>query len=288
MHNLSNIGTIKSLLQKYGFTFSKQLGQNFLINPSVCPRMAELSGAKEGVGVLEIGAGIGVLTQELAKRAAKVVCVEIDARLLPILDETLGEFENVTIVNQDVMKVDLHALLQEHFGGMPVVVCANLPYYITSPILMRLLEERLPIEKITVMVQKEAAARICAEEGTRDIGALSMAVRYYSHPHVLFPVSRGSFLPAPEVDSAVIQLDVFSQPPIKPIREKALFALIKGAFSQRRKTLPNTLNSTLKIPKDEILAVLGQLQIKPTARAEELNLQQFCQIADAFVQKGLL
>lgn len=268
--------------------FPNSWGKIFLSTLRFARRMADLSGAKDGVGVLEIGAGIGVLTQELAKRASKVVCVEIDARLLPILDETLGEFENVTIVNQDVMKVDLHALLQEHFGDMPVVVCANLPYYITSPILMRLLEERLPIEKITVMVQKEAAARICAQEGTRDIGALSMAVRYYSHPHVLFPVSRGSFMPAPDVDSAVIQLDVFSQPPITSINEKALFALMKGAFSQRRKTLPNTLNSTLKIPKDEILDVLGQLQIKPTARAEELTLKQFGQIADILVQKGLL
>ena len=159
MQNLSNISVIRDLLTRYGFTFSKALGQNFLINPSVCPRMAELGGAAPGTGMIEIGAGIGVLTAELAKRADKVVCVEIDSRLLPILDETLGEFDNIRIVNDDVLKVDLHRLIEEEFAGMEVAVCANLPYYITSPILMHLLEEKLPIRSITVMVQKEAAAR---------------------------------------------------------------------------------------------------------------------------------
>ena len=173
---------------------------------------SDLGGAAPGVGVIEIGAGIGVLTAELARRAEKVVCVEIDSRLLPILDETLGEFTNVTILNEDVMKVDLADLIRREFPGLPVVVCANLPYYITSPILMSLLEQRLPIRSITVMVQREAARRICAQPGTREAGAISAAVRYYSEPGILFPVSRGSFLPAPEVDSSVIRLDVLPAP----------------------------------------------------------------------------
>ena len=288
MSKLSNIGTIKDILNRYGFTFSKALGQNFLINPSVCPRIAELGGARPGAGVIEIGSGIGVLTEELAQRADKVVCIELDSRLMPVLDETLAGYRNIKIINEDVLKVDLQKLIADEFAGMEVAVCANLPYYITSPIIMSLLEQRLPISSITVMVQKEAAVRICAKPGSRECGALSLAVSYYSEPKQLFSVSRGSFMPAPDVDSAVIQLDVFSQPPITPISEKALFALMKGAFSQRRKTLPNTLNSTLKIPKDQILDVLGQLQIKPTARAEELTLKQFGQIADILVQKGLL
>ena len=167
MEQLSNIGVIRDVLSRHGFTFSKSLGQNFLINPAVCPRMAELGGAGPGVGMLEIGAGIGVLTAELAKRADKVVCVEIDTRLLPVLDETLAGYDNIEIVNADVMQVDLSALIAEKFAGMQVAVCANLPYYITSPVIMRLLEQRLPIRSITVMVQKEAAQRLCAHDRDR-------------------------------------------------------------------------------------------------------------------------
>lgn len=186
---------------------------DFLINPTVCPRMAEEGGAAPGVGVIEIGAGIGVLTAELAQRAEKVLCIEIDSRLLPILDETLGEYNNIKIINEDVLKVDLPALIAQEFPGMEVVVCANLPYYITSPIIMNLLEAHLPIASLTVMVQKEAAARLCAEPGSREVGAVSIAVRYYSDPKILFQVSRGSFLPAPDVDSTVIRLDVRDRPP---------------------------------------------------------------------------
>ncbi len=281
MQDLSKISVIKDLLTRYGFTFSKALGQNFLINPSVCPRMAEQGGAAPGVGVIEIGTGIGVLTKELAARAQKVVCIEIDSRLLPILEETLDEFDNITIVNQDVLKVDLHQLIQREFSGMDVVVCANLPYYITSPILMYLLEARLPIRSITVMVQKEAAVRITAQPGTREVGAISLAVRYYSRPQILFPVSRGSFMPAPDVDSCVIRLDILPQPAVAVKDEATFFQVVKGAFSQRRKTLVNTLSGSLSLSKGQVQQLLDRLEISPTARGEELTLEQFGQIADA-------
>ena len=279
MEPLTNRAVIRQVMERHGFTFSKALGQNFIVNPSVCPRIAEEGGAAPGVGVIEIGAGIGVLTAELARRADKVVCVEIDKRLLPILDETLGEFHNVTIINEDVMKVDLAALIAREFPGLEVVVCANLPYYITSPILMSLLEQRLPIRSITVMVQKEAAKRICALPGTREAGAISAAVRYYSEPRILFPVSRGSFLPAPEVDSAVIRLDVLPAPAVAVRDEAAFFAVVRGAFGQRRKTVLNTLSSALGLSKEETRALLEQAGVPATARAEALTLEQFAAIA---------
>ncbi len=279
MGRLTDRGVIRDVMERHGFTFSKSLGQNFIVNPSVCPRIAQEGGAAPGVGVIEIGAGIGVLTAELARRADKVVCVEIDRRLLPILAETLAEFSNITIVNADVMKTDLAALIAREFPGMEVVVCANLPYYITSPILMSLLEQRLPIRSITVMVQKEAAQRICAQPGTRDSGAITAAVRYYSQPRVLFPVSRGSFLPAPEVDSAVIRLDLHPTPPVAVADEATLFRVIRGAFGQRRKTVLNTLSAALELPKEETRALLEQAGVPATARAEALTLEQFAAIA---------
>lgn len=279
MGRLTDRGVIRDVMERHGFTFSKSLGQNFIVNPSVCPRIAQEGGAAPGVGVIEIGAGIGVLTAELARRADKVVCVEIDRRLLPILAETLAEFSNITIVNADVMKADLAALIAREFPGMEVVVCANLPYYITSPILMSLLEQRLPIRSITVMVQKEAAQRICAQPGTRDSGAITAAVRYYSQPRVLFPVSRGSFLPAPEVDSAVIRLDLHPTPPVAVADEATLFRVIRGAFGQRRKTVLNTLSAALELPKEETRALLEQAGVPATARAEALTLEQFAAIA---------
>ena len=279
MGRLTDRGVIRDVMERHGFTFSKSLGQNFIVNPSVCPRIAQEGGAAPGVGVIEIGAGIGVLTAELARRADKVVCVEIDRRLLPILAETLAEFSNITIVNADVMKTDLAALIAREFPGMEVVVCANLPYYITSPILMSLLEQRLRIRAITVMVQKEAAQRICAQPGTRDSGAISAAVRYYSQPRVLFPVSRGSFLPAPEVDSAVIRLDLHPTPPVAVADEATLFRVIRGAFGQRRKTVLNTLSAALELPKEETRTLLEQAGVPATARAEALTLEQFAATA---------
>ena len=277
MNRLSDIGTIKELLSKHGFTFSKSLGQNFLINPSVCPRMAELSGAG-GAGVIEIGPGIGVLTNELCKISEKVVAVELDKRLLPVLDETLSEYDNVKIINADVMELDLNKLIAEEFSGMDVVVCANLPYYITSPIIMKLLEDKLPLKAITVMVQKEAAQRICADVGSRMSGAVTVSVNYYAKPQMLFSVSAGSFMPAPKVDSAVIRLDVLSEPPVKT-DEKKFFAVVRAAFSQRRKVISNSLSSGLSISKDRTLEVLEAANVPSNARAEKLSLENFADIA---------
>ena len=275
MENLSNISVIRDVLSRHGFSFSKGLGQNFLINPTVCPRMAEMGNAKPGWGIIEIGAGVGVLTAELARRADKVVCIEIDSRLLPVLDETLAEFDNIKIVNEGVPKVDLHKLIEQEFAGMPVAVCANLPYYITSPIIMNLLEAHLPIVSLTVMVQKEAAARLCAEPGSREVGAVSIAVRYYSDPKILFQVSRGSFLPAPDVDSTVIRLDVRDRPPVEVGSEEQFFKVVRAAFSQRRKTLPNTLSAGLGIPKAQAIEMLEKAGIPTNLRAEQLTLDQF-------------
>lgn len=281
---LSNIGTIKEILSKYGFTFSKSLGQNFLINPSVCPRMAEYGGAQKGVGVIEVGPGIGVLTCELAKRADKVVAVELDKRLLPVLDETLAEFDNIKVVNDDILKIDLKKLIEDEFAGMEVVVCANLPYYITSPVIMKLLEDKLPIKALTVMVQKEAAQRICAEVGTRQSGAVTVAVNYYSTPQLLFNVSAGSFMPAPKVDSAVIRLDILEEPRVQLKNEKLFFRIIKSAFGQRRKTLSNSLSSGLSLPKGDIINALEIAGVPANYRAEQLTMQQLADIANAVAQ----
>lgn len=278
---LSNIGTIKEILGKHGFTFSKALGQNFLINPSVCPRMAENSGADKGVGVIEVGPGIGVLTCELAKLADKVVSVELDKRLLPVLDETLAEYDNIKIVNDDILKIDLHKLIKEEFEGMEVVVCANLPYYITSPVIMKLLEDKLPIKALTVMVQKEAAQRICAEVGTRQSGAVTVAVNYYSKPVMLFGVSAGSFMPAPKVDSAVIRLDILSQPAVTVEDEKLFFRIVKSAFGQRRKTLSNSLSSGLSLSKSDIQQALENANVPANFRAEQLTMEQLADISNA-------
>lgn len=313
MERLTDINVIRELLSRHGFTFSKALGQNFLINPSVCPRMADAavesvkvthrtqtSGSsnetippsssktnpppftkgRHRVGVIEIGPGIGVLTRELLQRADKVVAVELDKRLLPVLDETLGEFDNLKVINADVLELDLHRLIEEEFDGMEVVVCANLPYYITSPVIMKLLEDKLPISTITVMVQKEAAVRLCAQPGTRDSSAITAAVRYYCDPALLFHVSAGSFMPAPKVDSAVIQL-VLHEPAVHPKDEKTFFAVIKGAFAQRRKTVLNSLSSSLSLDKRTVRDILKSAGVEESARAERLTLENFSAVSDA-------
>lgn len=282
MQNLTDIAYMKSVLKRHGFTFSKALGQNFLVNPTVCPKMAEYCGASDTCGVIEIGPGAGVLTRELSKKAYKVVAIELDKRLLPVLDETLDGCNNVKIISGDAMKLDLHKLMAEEFPKGDVVICANLPYYITSPVIMRVLEERLPIKSLTIMVQKEAAERICAEPGTRETGAVSLAVRYYSVPEMLFKVSAGSFVPPPKVDSEVIKLDILKNPPVTPKDEKLFFRIIKSAFAQRRKTLSNSLSSGLSIEKSELAEALEACGIKSTARAEELSMDEFLKLADYF------
>lgn len=283
MEKLSSIGTIKDIMKRHGFSFTKSLGQNFLINDSVCPKIAEMGNANEHFGIIEVGTGFGVLTVELAARAKKVVAIEIDSKLIPVLNETLAEFDNIKIINEDILNVDLATLIKNEFDGLDVAVCANLPYYITSQIIMGLLENRLPIKSITVMVQKEAADRLCAKMGTRECGAVTAAVSYYAEPKVLFQVSRGSFMPAPNVDSTVIRLDIREQTPQNVVNEQALFKLIKAAFSQRRKTLANPVSGAFGIPKASVLLALEQASIKPTARAEELTLEQFIELSNNLV-----
>lgn len=279
MQNLTNISVVKDILSRHGFTFSKSLGQNFIVNPSVCPRIAEEGGASSGTGVIEIGTGVGVLTAELAKRADKVVAIEIDDRLIPVLSETLSDFDNVKIINEDVLKVDLDKVIEEEFQGMDVYVCANLPYYITSPIIMSLLESRLNIKAITVMVQKEAATRLTAELGTRDVGAVTVAVRYYSEPKLLFNVSRGSFMPSPNVDSAVIRLDIKNEKKVDD--EKHFFKVVRAAFSQRRKTLSNSLSSGLSMDKKVITEAIKSAGLPESIRPEQLSMEDFINIAES-------
>ncbi len=280
MEQLTDINYIKRLLSKHGFSFSKALGQNFLIEPSVCPKMAELCGAGENEGVIEIGPGIGVLTVELAKRAKKTVSIELDTRLIPVLGETLTDFRNAHVINADVLKTDLHKLIEDEFAGMNVYVCANLPYYITSPVIMYLLESRLPIESITVMVQKEAAERLCAEVGSRDAGAITVAVNYYAKAERLFGVGRECFMPSPNVDSEVIRLTVRKTPPVKLTNEEFFFAVIKTAFSQRRKTAANGLSSGLGLPKDTINTALEKSGLATNVRAEALTTEQLATLAN--------
>ncbi|SDB52284.1 16S rRNA (adenine1518-N6/adenine1519-N6)-dimethyltransferase [Ruminococcaceae bacterium FB2012] len=281
MDGLSNIGTIKEILSKHGFTFSKALGQNFLVNPSVCPRIAEQGNARKGFGIIEIGTGIGVLTNELAKRADKVVAIEIDSRLMPVLAETLSEHRNVKIINDDVMNVDLRQLIEEEFPGLEVAVCANLPYYITSPIIMMLLEKRLPVRTVTVMVQKEAAQRLCAPLGTRDAGAVTVAVRYFSEPELLFNVSRGSFMPSPNVDSCVVRFSLREETPPGVTDEAFFFKTVRAAFSQRRKTLANSAASGLGLPKSRVAEAIASAGLPESVRPEQLTMEQFIAFANA-------
>ena len=274
MKNLSDINTIKEIMTRHGFNFSKSLGQNFIINPHICPRIAEEGGAGEGVCALEIGAGVGVLTAELAKRADKVVSIELDERLIPVLGETLEDFDNVTVINEDVLKADLQSIVKYNFGDNPFVVCANLPYYITSPIIMLLLESKLPCRSITVMVQKEAADRLCADVGSRNAGAVSVAVDYYAEAQKLFDVSRGSFMPSPNVDSAVIRLDIREKPPVEVEDEKFFFRMVKACFAQRRKTASNSISAGLGIPKDKVISAITDAGFDPNVRAEKLTMQE--------------
>lgn len=283
---LTNIGTIKTLFEKHGFSFSKSLGQNFLINPAVCPKIAELGGCKKGTAAIEIGTGIGVLTKELAERCDKVLAVEIDEGLKPILSETLSEYENIEIVFADVLKTDLRALIGERLGDFSEInVCANLPYYITSPVIMKLLEERLPVRSVTVMVQREAAERICANPGERECGAITAAIRYYCKPEVLFRVNRGSFLPAPKVDSVVIRLNLPETPEFSVSDEKLFFRIVRGAFSQRRKQIVNPLSASLGIGKSELTALLEKAGISPSARPEALTMENFVNLCNTIAAK---
>ena len=284
--SLSDPGHIKEVLARHGFHFSKALGQNFLINPGVCPRMAAECGAQGCKGVIEVGPGIGVLTWELSQVAQKVCAIELDSRLFPVLEETLAGRDNVKLVPGDVMKLDLNQLIRQEFGGGPVCVCANLPYYITSPVILRLLEEGLPLTTITVMVQKEAAQRLCAAPGERECGAVSVAVHYRSQPKLLFQVGRGSFLPPPKVDSAVLRLDLRQEPPVSVADEDWFFRVSRAAFAQRRKTAANSLSATLGLPKPQVEQALAAAGAPENVRAERLTLEQLAALANALLGEG--
>ena len=284
--SLSDPGHIKEVLARHGFHFSKALGQNFLINPGVCPRMAAECGAQACKGVIEVGPGIGVLTWELSQVAEKVCAIELDSRLFPVLEETLAGRDNVKLVPGDVMKLDLNQLIRQEFGGGPVCVCANLPYYITSPVILRLLEEGLPLTSITVMVQKEAAQRLCAAPGERECGAVSVAVHYRSQPKLLFQVGRGSFLPPPKVDSAVLRLDLRQEPPVSVADEDWFFRVSRAAFAQRRKTAANSLSATLGLPKPQVEQALAAAGAPENVRAERLTLEQLAALANTLLGEG--
>lgn len=270
---LTNLSVIRNLMGDS--SFKKKFGQNFLTNPAIPERIAK-EGALEAV--LEIGPGIGTLTKELCKRAKKVVAIEIDSELIPILDKTLAEFDNVKVINSDVMKIDLAALIREEFEGMEVSVCANLPYYITSPIIMQLLESRCGAKKITVMVQKEFAERICSSAGSDAYGAITAVTAYYGKARRLFTVSAGNFTPVPKVDSAVIGIDIYDAPPVET-NEKIFFSVIKAAFGQRRKTLANAL-TTMGITKGDAEAVIEKAGFAPAIRGERLDIYGFAKIAN--------
>lgn len=281
MENLTNINVVKEIMERHGFHFSKKLGQNFLINPSVCPRIAEMGNASPGYGVLEIGTGVGVLTHELAKRAEKVCAVEVDERLLPILKETVGEHKNLHIIHGDILKCDLKKLIEEELGGLKIAVCANLPYYITTPILMYLLESGADIETITVMVQKEVADKLEAKVGTRDAGAITVAVNFYGTVEKLFSVSRGSFMPAPNVDSAVIQIKTGGKWREAVNDQKHFFKMVRAGFQQRRKTLVNSLSGIMGYDKAELSDILKNLGISENVRIEALSMEELCTLSNA-------
>lgn len=282
MAALGNPTNTIAVLQKYHFNFQKKYGQNFLIDANILEKIIKAAGVNENDCVLEIGPGIGTMTQYLCEHAREVVAVEIDKKLIPILEQdTLSAYDNVTIINEDILKLDLHALVQEKNNGRPVKVVANLPYYITTPIIMGLFESHVPLDSITIMVQKEVAERMQVGPGTKDYGALSLAVQYYAKPEVMMTVPASCFMPRPNVDSAVIKLTRHAAPPVTVPDEKFMFDLIRAAFNQRRKTLVNALGNAaeLCLEKDSILCALEKMECAPTIRGEALTLEKFAVLA---------
>ena len=282
--DLCNPSVIKSLLGDEGTHLRKEYGQNFLIRREIPARIAEECTENEESMILEIGPGIGCLTKELAERYAKVFSVEIDSHLLPILAKTLADYDNVTVVNQDVMKVDLGALIAEHAEGRDVSVCANLPYYITTPILMALLESGVPFRSITVMVQAEVAARLCAKAGDDTYGAITAVLGYYGDVRRLFTVPASAFLPAPKVNSAVVRIDLYETPRYTPKDKKLFFSIIKAAFEMRRKTLVNAISAKLSYTKEEVADALAAIGLSDKIRGERLSTADFASLADALLK----
>ena len=283
MEKLSNPQKTIEVLQKYNFSFQKKFGQNFLIDPHVLDKIIAAAEITKDDFVLEIGPGIGTLTQYLAEAAREVVAVEIDSTLIPILEDTLSAYDNVSVINEDVLKVDLRKLAEERNGGKPIKVVANLPYYITTPIIMSLFESHVPLKSLTVMVQKEVALRMQAGPGTKDYGALSLAVQYYASPYLAANVPPNCFMPRPNVGSAVIRLTRFEETPVQVKDEKLLFRLIRASFHQRRKTLQNGLvnSQELDFTKEQVAAAIATLGVSPSVRGEALTLEQFAALANA-------
>ncbi len=280
-YNLTDINTIRNLLRQHGFTFKHSLGQNFIVDPAVCPRIAEASVVTKASGVIEIGAGVGVLTAELAKRAGKVVTFEVDSGLIPVLADTLSEYENVTVLNSDVMKSDLGKIIAQEFAGFDDLrVCANLPYYITSPVIMMLLEGDFGFSSMTFMVQKEAAERLAAPVGSREAGAVTVAVDYRAKAEKLFDVGKGSFMPSPKVDSAVVRMDIRNAPEYAPGDEKLFFRMVRAAFSQRRKTAANGISAGLGMDKGRVISAIRAAGLNENVRAEKLTMKELVGLSD--------
>ena len=278
--NLTDLSCVRDIMQRHGIAPQKRYGQNFLINPTVVARIADTCADREA-GVIEIGPGIGTLTRELSPRFRKVAALEIDTSLIPVLGETLGDLDNVKVINADAMKTDLAALVKEEFDGMPVYVCANLPYYITSPIVMSLLESGGIFEAVTVMIQKEVADRFCAEAGSADYGAITLAVNYYSEVEKCFNVAPGNFMPPPKVTSSDIRMNIRKEPPVSVRDSENMFRIIKYAFACRRKTLVNALcTSSPKCGKEEVIRILEKLGYDPNIRGERLALSDYARISD--------
>lgn len=282
MEKLSNPQKTIETIKKYEFAFQKKFGQNFLIDGHVLDKIIAAAEVTKEDCVVEIGPGIGTLTQYLAEAARNVISIEIDKMLIPILQETLADYDNVTVIHQDVLKTDLWELVREHNEGRPVKVVANLPYYITTPIIMNLFESRLPVSSVTVMVQKEVAQRMQAGPGTKDYGALSLAVQYFAEPYIAANVPPNCFMPRPRVGSAVIRLTRHEKPPVEVADEQAMFQIIRASFNQRRKTLVNSLHNSPQISKtkEEILRALEQMGLSQTVRGEALTLEQFAALTD--------
>lgn len=270
------------VLQKYNFSFQKRFGQNFLIDTHILERIIQEAEINGNDMVLEIGPGIGTMTQYLCENAREVIAVEIDKALIPILSDTLREYKNVTVINEDILKVDINKLVQERNGGKPIKVVANLPYYITTPIIMGLFEKKVNVESITVMVQKEVAQRMQAGPGTKDYGALSLAVQYYAEPEIVSNVPPNCFMPRPNVSSAVIRLKLHDKPVISVKSEEMLFQIIRASFAQRRKTLLNSINNfgELNFTKEQVASALNQMGLPETIRGEALTLEQFAKLSD--------
>ena len=282
MANLGNPKNTIEIIQKYEFMFQKKFGQNFLIDTHVLEKIISAAGITKNDCVLEIGPGIGTMTQYLAENAGHVVAVEIDRNLIPILKETLADYDNVTVINEDILRVDIKALAEEYNGGKPIKVVANLPYYITTPIIMGLFESGVPIDNITVMVQKEVADRMKEGPGSKDYGALSLAVQYYAEPEIVANVPPNCFIPRPNVGSAVIRLTRHKEMPVAVKDPALMFKIIRASFNQRRKTLQNGLGNASELPytKEQIAAAIAEMGLTPTIRGEALSLAQFAQLSD--------